>query len=320
MSSYRENFDKIKLQYETKKYNAIKDAEARTSVIHAQYPEIKVIDTELRATGVNIMREAMKGKEGLEERLRILEEKNVSLQQKRKELLKNLGLPEDCTDPRYECAECTDTGFVGSKMCSCFKAALAKCAFETSGLGALLKDQSFETFDLSFYLDSKQNYEKMKMTLDKCKAYADSFGDNSGNLIFMGATGLGKTHLSTSIAKVVIEKGHSVVYESAPNIFNDFNKEQFKGESGLTEKYFETDLLIIDDLGTEMHTPFSISCLYNLVNTRLNSGKCTIINTNLAINDLRKAYTDRITSRLLGCFEPLMFSGKDIRMQKLQRN
>lgn len=320
MSSYRENFDKIKLQYETKKYNAIKDAEARTSVIHAQYPEIKAIDIELRATGVNIMREAMKGKEGLEERLRILEEKNVSLQKKRKELLKSLGLPEDCTDPRYECAKCTDTGFVGSKMCSCFKSALAKCAFETSGLGALLKDQSFETFDLSFYLDSKQNYEKMKMTLDKCKAYADSFGDNSANLLFMGATGLGKTHLSTSIAKVVIEKGHSVVYESAPNIFNDFNKEQFKGESGLTEKYFETDLLIIDDLGTEMHTPFSISCLYNLVNTRLNSGKSTIINTNLSLNDLRKAYTDRITSRLLGCFEPLMFSGKDIRMQKLQRN
>lgn len=319
MAYNRNNFAKLKTEYETKKRNAIADAEARTAVIHAKYPSIKDIDTELRATGMNIMREAMKGKNGLEERLRALEERNLLLQQKRKELLEGLGLPADCTDVKYECQKCTDTGYVGIEMCQCFKAALAKKAFETSGLGALLKDQSFETFDLSYYLDNQQNCDKMKAYLEKCKTYANTFGNNSGSLIFLGATGLGKTHLSTSIARVVIEKGFDVVYDSAPNVFIDFNKEQFKDEKGLTEKYFDCDLLILDDLGTEMHTSFTVSCLYNIINTRMNTGKSTIINTNLTFDELQKTYTDRITSRIFGCFEPLLFSGKDIRLQKLQR-
>ena len=320
MSSYRDNFNRIKNKYETKKRNAIADAEARTAVIHAQYPDIEEIDRELRSTGLKIMTEAMKGKEDLDKRLQRLEEQNTLLQKLRVEALKKHGLPADCTDPKYECPDCTDTGYIGINMCHCFKSALAKCAFENSGLGSLLKEQSFDNFDLSFYLDSKDNYEKMKLNLEKCKDYALNFNTNSPSLVFIGATGLGKTHLSTSVARGVIEKGYSVVYESAPNVFKDFNSEQFKDESGLTEKYFDCDLLIFDDLGTEMHTSFTISALYNLINSRLNNGKATIINTNLSFEELRKNYNDRITSRIFGCFEPLVFGGKDIRLQKLQRN
>lgn len=319
MASYRENYEKVKLQYETKKLNAIKDAEARTAAVHGQYPDIAEIDKQLRATGLSIMQEATKGLSGLDERLKRLEEQNAALQNERRELLKKYGLPADCTDPKYECAKCTDTGYVGIKMCHCFKAAMTKLAFEGSGLGALLKDQSFDTFDLSYYTDNKANYEKIRQNVDTCKAYAEGFNETSDNLLLMGPTGLGKTHLSTSIAKRVLEKGYGVVYDSATNVFNDFNKEQFKGENGLTEKYFDCDLLILDDLGTEMHTPFTVSCFYNLINTRLNAGKSTIINTNLTIDELRKVYSDRITSRMFGCFRPLMFAGKDIRMQKLQR-
>lgn len=318
--AYNDNYTKIKRDFENKKRNAIAEAEARTAEIHIKYPDIKAIDTELRATGINIMREAMKGKEGLEERIKKLEDRNMLLQQNKAKLLASYGLPEDYTDPKYDCPICTDTGYVGINMCQCFKSALAKSAFESSGLGSLLKDQSFDTFDLSYYLDNRQNYENMKLTLEKCKEYAASFGSNSGSLIFIGATGLGKTHISTSIARVVIEKGFDVVYDSAPNVFNDFNKEQFKDENGLTDKYFDCSLLILDDLGTEMHTAFTMSCLYNLINTRLNKGKSTIINTNLSPEELRKTYTDRITSRIFGCFEPLLFSGKDIRMRKIQRN
>ena len=319
MAYNRDNFVKIKKEYETKKRNAIADAEHRTADIHLKYPDIKEIDEKLRMTGINIMQEAMKGKDGLKERLKALQNENASLQEERKKLLCLHNLPADITDIKYECKECNDTGYVGINMCKCFKAKLAKEAFETSGLGSLLKDQSFDTFDLSFYLDDRQNYEKMKMYVEKCKIYADEFDKNSGNLVFLGATGLGKTHLSTSIAKTVIEKGFDVVYDSSPNIFNDFNKEQFKNESGLTDKFFNCDLLILDDLGTEMHTAFTISCLYNIINTRLNSGKSTIINTNLTLEELRSIYSDRITSRIFGYFEPLMFTGKDIRLQKLQR-
>ena len=320
MAYNRDNFVKIKKEYETKKRNAIADAEHRTADIHLKYPDIKEIDEKLRMTGINIMQEAMKGREGLKERLQVLQNENASLQEERKKLLCLHKLPADVTDVKYECRECNDTGYVGIDMCKCFKAKLAKEAFETSGLGSLLKDQSFDTFDLSFYLDDKQNYEKMKMYVEKCKKYAESFDKNSGNLVFLGATGLGKTHLSTSIAKTVIEKGYDVVYDSSPNIFNDFNKEQFKNESGLTDKFFTCDLLILDDLGTEMHTTFTVSSLYNIINTRLNSGKSTIINTNLTLEELRSIYSDRITSRIFGYFEPLMFKGKDIRLQKLQRS
>ena len=133
MSYNREDFDRIKTEYESKKRNAIADAEARMAKIHLQYPDVKAIDDQLRATGMNIMREAMKGKEGLEERIKALEENNLALQEKRKTVLKSHGLPADCTDPKYECKECSDTGYIGVKMCDCFKKALAKSAFVSSG-------------------------------------------------------------------------------------------------------------------------------------------------------------------------------------------
>lgn len=320
MAYNRDNFVKLKKEYETKKKNAIADAESRAAKLHALYPDVALIDEELRLTGVKLMQEAMKGKIGLEERIKAVENENLALQSRREALLKAYNIPLDYSDVKYECSDCMDTGYIGINMCHCFKSALAKAAFETSGLGALLKDQSFDTFDMFYYMDDRQNFDKMKKNVEKCRYYADNFDNSGKNLIFIGGTGLGKTHLSTSIAKVVIENGFDVVYDSAPNIFNDFNKEQFKDETGLTDKYFECDLLILDDLGTEMHTAFTVSCLYNLINTRLNTGKSTIINTNLSIDELRKMYTDRITSRVFGCFEPLLFSGKDIRMQKLQRN
>lgn len=319
MSYKREDFDRIKTEFENKRINAIADAEARTAVIHKKYPEIKAIDDKLSSTGINIMNEAMKGKDGLEERIKAIEEDNLALQEERKSLIAKLGLPADCTDIKYQCPDCSDTGYKGLKMCHCFKAELAKCALNSSGLGNLLKDQSFETFSLMYYKDNQQNYEKMKAFLEKCRNYAENFTQKSGNLMLLGPTGLGKTHISTSIAKVVIEKGFDVVYDSAQNIFSDFGKEEFKYQNGLTDKYFNCDLLIIDDLGSEMHTPFTVSCLYNLVNTRLNSNKSMIINTNYNSDELRKLYTDRITSRFLGFFDVILFAGKDIRMQKLQR-
>ena len=319
MSYKREDFDRIKTEFENKRINAIADAEARTADIHKKYPEIKAIDDKLSATGINIMSEAMKGKNGLEERIKAIEEENLALQEERKKLLAKYGLPADCTDIKYHCPDCSDTGYKGLKMCRCFKAELAKCALNSSGLGNLLKDQSFETFNLMYYKDNPQNYENMKASWEKCRNYAQAFSNDSGNLILLGPTGLGKTHISTSIAKVVIEKGFDVVYDSAQNIFSDFAKEEFKYVNGLTDKYYNCDLLIIDDLGSEMHTSFSVSCLYNLVNTRLNSNKSIIINTNYNSDELRKLYTDRITSRLFGFFDIILFAGRDIRMQKLQR-
>ena len=319
MAYNRDNFLQLKNEYENKRKNAVADAEARKAELHLRFNEIKKIDEKLQMTGINILSEAMKGKAGLDERIDALKKENEQLLAQRAEILKKNDIPEDYSDVKYECKDCSDTGYIGIKMCHCFKNALIKKNFESAGLGAMLKDQSFETFDLSFYLDNKANYDTMKINLEKCKSYAEQFAKNRGNLLFVGATGLGKTHLSSSIAKSVIEQGFEVVYDTAQNILGDFEKEQFKYQNGLSEKYFECDLLIIDDLGTEMSTAFTVASIYNIINTRLNSGKSTIINTNLSHEELRKRYSDRITSRLLGCFEPLIFKGTDIRMKKLKR-
>ena len=141
-------------------------------------------------------------------------------------------------------------------------------------------------------------------------------------LFLYGGSGLGKTHLSTSIAKVLIERGFDVVYDSAQNIISDFEYERFgRGYGDMsdsrTDKYFDCDMLIIDDLGTEMANQFTVSCLYNIINTRINHSKSMIISTNLAQNEIRERYTDRITSRLFGDFMVMKFTGKDIRLQKL---
>ena len=302
MAYNRDNFLQLKNEYENKRKNAIADAEAKKAELHIRFDEIKKIDEKLQMTGINILSEAMKGKAGLDERIDTLKNENELLLSQRADILKKNGIPEDYSDVKYECRECCDSGYLGIKMCRCFKNALIKKNFESAGLGSLLKDQSFDTFDLSFYLDNKTNYDTMKLNVEKCKNYADNFAKSRGNLLFVGATGLGKTHLSSSIAKSIIEQGFEVVYDTAQNVLSDFEKEQFKYQSGLTEKYFECDLLIIDDLGTELSTAFTVASIYNIINTRLNSGKSTIINTNLSHEEMRKRYSDRITSRLLGCF------------------
>jgi len=165
----------------------------------------------------------------------------------------------------------------------------------------------------------------MKFILKTVRQYAKDFTtDKARNMLFLGPTGLGKTHLSTSLAKVIIDRGYDVVYESAQNIFSDFEYDRFKSgysedrSGGRASKYLECDLLIIDDLGTELSNQFTISCLYNIINTRINREQSTIISSNMTQNDLRERYADRITSRLLGEFKVLFFMGEDIRAQKLR--
>ena len=164
----------------------------------------------------------------------------------------------------------------------------------------------------------------MKKNLDFLKTYVEKFNDStSTSLLFVGATGLGKTHLSTAMATGIIYKGYDVIYDTAQNILSDFEDERFRKDNlneskgYLTKKYFTCDLLIIDDLGTELTNTFTLSVLYNLINTRVNSKKPMIISTNLMSKELNQRYDQRITSRLLGAFEPILFHGKDIRMQKL---
>lgn len=303
-------------EYENKriKNEGLKDA--RLIEVYSKIPEIRAIDKELSSTGVNILAVAIGNKDSYNEKLAELRARNQELQEKRNQLLIKNGYSEDYTDLHYDCKVCQDYGVNGGKLCSCYKNRLIEEQFKLSGISNLVKTQSLETFSLDLYDDK----EKMQKLLNYVKDYIDDFSTMKRNLLFAGGTGLGKTHLSTAIAKELIEKGYNVIYETAQNIFFDFDNDRFRDrfsdEEPVSQKYLDCDLLIIDDLGSEAINSFTVSCLYNIINTRLNKNLPIIASTNLSSKEIRDKYHDRITSRLFGEFNIQMFYGKDNRKIK----
>lgn len=316
VKTVRENFEKKRA-----------DAE-NLSVLHLgevalKCPDILQINKALSQTGLSIFEAALKGTEGLEGRIERIKKENLALSEAKRQLLRQNGFAEDYLDIKYSCDKCNDTGYVGINMCSCMKKALVKEAYNHSGLGKVLNSQTFKNFDLSYY-EEGEHREQMASILEKAKKYVSDFGkpDKDSNLLFIGTTGLGKTHITTAIAKGVIDKAYDVVYDSAQNIVRAFESEHFdKDEKATAEtrRYFDCDLLIIDDLGTEFRNSFTQSCIYNLLNTRINAGKSMIISTNIdSTSKLLETYDDRITSRLIGNFRPFKFVGKDVRLAKVR--
>lgn len=323
MGYNKKAYIQTKDSFKAREDRARDEAYMRKAEIESLIPQVREINSLLARTGIDITLEIARGCENIEDRINALRDKNLELQRKRGELLVANGYPADYTQVKFACPKCQDTGFVGTKMCECFRRELIKNSIRISGIGALVDTQSFDSIELKYYADSPENLRKMKNNVEMLKKYAEGFKSSSENLLFMGGTGLGKTHLSTAIARVVIEQGYDVVYDTAQNILGDFEYERFgrgyntDADERRTDKYFDCDLLIVDDLGTELTNSFTVSSLYNLINTRINMGKPMIINTNLLVKELRERYEDRIASRLMGEFALIMFTGKDIRLQKM---
>lgn len=321
MGYNRENYIRIKREYEEKRSAAMELAKVHYKEIHERIPAIAHIDSELAGTGLQIMNEISAGKYRLKERLAEIRQSNEKLQTERSRLLTAYGYPADYTFPHFDCPKCQDTGFVDMKMCSCMRFRLTMAGLESSGLGRLFETQNFDTFSLKYYQNDPNTYRKMTTVLEICNEFAENFDScTRENLLLCGRTGLGKTHLSTAVAGVIISRGYEVVYESAQNLFDDYSAERFGrstgGREADTARYLDSDLLIVDDLGTESGNSFTVSCLYNLLNSRIISGKPMILSTNLSSDELQKRYGDRIFSRLIGEFTVLPFVGTDVRMQK----
>ncbi len=322
----RDILSRIRREYETKYRVAQDEADARRVEIHMALPAVAEIDAELRLTGLSIMAAAVEAGD-VDARIAEVREKNIALRARRAALLVAAGYPADYTEPRYACTLCNDSGYVDCKMCRCMRRQIIDATFEASGISALLRAQTFDNFDLTFYADDPNAHRRMTQILAKVKQFADTFKpEESESLVLFGGTGLGKTHLSSAAASVIIENGHDVVYVSAVNLLSDFEFNRFGnrsvGESGdavNTDRYYECDLLIIDDLGTEVTNQFTTSVLYDLINTRITRHRSTLISTNLSQEEFRRRYWDRITSRVLGEYTVLPFLGKDIRAQKLNR-
>lgn len=299
---------------------------------YERLPGLIGIDRRLRQQMIELSRLTMSRESGTKERIEALHRENLALQQERAELLVSGGFPIDYTDEICSCRICRDTGLDGRAPCRCLKK-LYNMEL-TKELSSLLRggDERFESFELDWYdpvKDPKTGAsprECMTVVFETCREYAKNFAKGSPNLIFMGGTGLGKTYLSACIARVVAEEGFSVAYESAAAALGAFETQRFSRENSEGESaaarvrdYLGCDLMILDDLGTEMITSFSISALYQLINTRLNENKSTIVSTNCSFDELRRKYGEQITSRLEGEYLLLSFSGRDIRLLRKER-
>lgn len=303
----------------------------RTEQAYAREPRLREIEAELCATMSHIITSALRRGTDPRPAVAVLRDRNLSLQAERTRLLANLGLPADYLDRKPKCPLCGDTGFRGEAVCSCLRGYYAQAQKEELSRMLDLAEQSFDSFSLDWYsekVDPEYGIsprENMETVYEVCANYAHTFGRRSGNLLLFGAAGLGKTFLSAAIAREVSEGGFSVVYETAGHIFERFEARKFGRENGDApaedvERILRCDLLILDDLGTEMTTSFVQSALYEIINSRLVSRRCTILNTNLTPDGLRRRYTPQIASRIEGEYRLLPFFGEDIRRLKKERS
>lgn len=290
---------------------------------YERVPRLREIDRQLRLTMALAAQAVFSQGGDVQAAMDAAREKNLALQQERAALAA-MYFEEGYLDDSPICEKCGGSGYIGSAMCECLT---ELCRQEQKKELTFLNvgRESFEQFRLDYYpdrVDPKWGVNirtVMEKTYQTCRRYAYGFCEKSGNLLFSGDTGLGKTFLSACIARTVADRGYSVVYESAGHLFAKLERAKFSGDENAREevkKYNECDLLIVDDLGTEMPSQFITAALYALINDRLLGGKAMIISTNLNTDDLSRRYSPQIASRLRGSFTRVAFLGDDIRVKK----
>ena len=308
------------------------EQQRRTDLIYHRIPEIESIDRRMRSQMSDLVRLTLSKPADLSHRLEKLQKENLDLQMRKAELLHAQGFPIDYLDEIVSCKVCGDTGMVDGRLCACMERRYNREL--TKELSVLLRsgDESFERFDLSLYPDTPEQESgvsarsAMRIVFSACRGFADSFPDvpaNLRNLLLRGESGLGKTYLSACIARSVAERGYSVCYDTASAALEAFEKQKFsripeEAEAAAlrAERMLSCDLMILDDLGTEIATPAAASALYTLINTRLTRSLHTVISTNCSDDELRRRYSPQICSRLFGEFLELPFYGNDIRLMK----
>ncbi len=295
----------------------------RTAEAYEKRPELRRIDEALRAQMTELARLSFGREADAGEKIEKLREENLALQRRREELLAELGHGGDWLDEIVSCEKCRDSGVYHGGVCTCLRRLYN--AELTRDVGVLLKngDESFDKFDLSLYDDRPLPgsgivpRETMKKVFAEARSFAESFSQSSPNLLFQGGTGLGKTFLSACVARAAAEKGFSVCYDTAAAVIGSFEAQKFSRDEeadARVKRMLSCDLMILDDLGTEMPTPMADSALYTLINTRLIEGRKTIISTNLSFDAMEKRYSGQICSRIRGEYRLLPFVGRDIRL------
>ena len=294
------------------------DLEKRKSLIYAKLPRLREIEKELSSTGFSIAKAVMSQTGKVETLLDDLQRRNMVLQDERALLLSQAGLSKSDLQLHHSCEVCSDTGYTNAVMCDCLRSLIRVITYQDLCQDFPLEYMTFDRFNLSYY--KGESHETMAQILTFCQQYADDFNPRFSHSIFMhGGTGLGKTHLSLSIINKVILKGYTAVYGSWQGFASKMEEQKFTAGMSMettSDPLTSCDLLILDDVGSEFVTPFVISALHQIINTRINRDLPTIISSNLTISGFNGLYNERIASRILGEFSELCFVGTDVRKQK----
>ena len=322
MALSNSQYDAILRTYEQKQRNNRDLLDKRRQTVYNQIPELENLHNSLSLLGVKQARKLLNGDEHA---LQELKEERKKLTDRKAMLLTSAGYPADYLEPIYDCADCRDTGYIGNQKCHCFQKAIIDLLYTQSNLKNVLAKENFGTFSFAYYSENhvdsvtgRSSLETMQNAHRTALEFVDTFSDEFRYLFLYGDTGVGKTFLSNCIAKELIDRAFSVIYFTAYDFFDTLAKSKFEKDDTaemMSEHIFDCDLLIIDDLGTELPNSFTVSQLFLCLNERLLRRKSTVISTNLSLESIVDIYSERTFSRITSNYTMLKLTGDDIRIK-----
>ncbi len=318
----------ISLEYEKKRDRQQRDRQRRIDEVYKKIPAIKRIDEDIERVSLSMAKKIIQNPQGYKSIAEETKNSIESLKMEKAFLLTESNIQSDYMELNYYCSTCKDTGYLESgEKCNCLKQELASRAYRMSNIGGVLQKENFKTFNIEVFSNNKfpgedmTPRENMVDIVGIAEGFIDHFDEANGeNLLFYGTTGLGKTFLCNCIAKALLDKNKIVIYQTAFTILDILERRKFGKDTSEVNDYqynllFDADLLIIDDLGTEVTNTFTNAEIFNIVNTRIIAGKKTLISTNLTPSEISDIYSDRVFSRILARFVPLKFYGMDLRWE-----
>jgi DNA replication protein DnaC len=311
--------------YDARRLHNKRILDERIRLAYLKEPRLEAIDHAISACSVSSARKLLEGDSAA------LSELHGQLEGYRSEragLLARLGYPEDYFEPVYTCPDCRDTGYIDGRKCHCLKQAIINTIYTQSNIRDILEKENFQTFSYEYYSDDDRNpatgqssLATVQNAVKECWNFIDDFEHKPKNLLLYGETGVGKTFLSNCVARELLDRSYSVIYFTAFQLFDIFSKGVFDKDAdaiAANQNIFDCDLLIIDDLGTELSNSFTVSQLFLCVNERILRNRSTIISTNLSMNQIADTYSERTISRILSSYTIIRLFGDDIRIRKRQ--
>lgn len=325
MALSNSQYDAIMREYGRQQIENHHKLEERRKEIYARLPVVRQLEAEIAERSVACAKKLLEGDKSVLDRLK---EDLRDLREQKALIIRAAGYPDDYLELHYRCPDCRDTGLIDGRKCHCFLQAQMKLLHAQSNLEDVLERENFKALSYEYYDDTEilpqlgiTNAAYMRRVVAGCREFVRDFDKKHDNLLFTGSTGVGKTFLTNCIARELMDDFHSVIYLTASDLFDVFSRNKFDYDNAedMKDMYrfiLDCDLLIIDDLGTELNNSFTSSQLFHCINERMNMSRSTIISTNLTLARLRDSYTDRVTSRIMSGYRIIPLYGGDIRLLK----